>query len=437
MKIKNLVLSGTLLFAISSFAQKEEIKKLSAIYAKVSKTTADLTDYETNLTRLNAMSSTDLDIAYADFFKLIPTIQNLKALGQSPNKADVAALLNPKMIKKLVSSINIIVDGEKALSKKSLTDQLLIDLPSIKNYIFNYAVNLGDEKKYKESSEVLYNVYELDKKDNDKLYYAASYALNGQDMDKALLYYNELKAKKYSGEATYYYATSKASDKEEYFEANKKVRDDYVKLGTHTKPREEKIPSKRGEIFKNIALILTQKGRAKDAIIAISEARNENPDDISLVLTEADLYYKQGDMETYKILVNRALEKNPNDADLIFNLGVVNGAANNNAEAEKHYKRAIELKPDYTNAYINLSELILRADKGFFEKMNKLGTSDKDTKTYNALKIEREANYKKAMPYLEKAVELEPNNEAAKATLLSIYKGLEMSAKVKELKAKM
>ena len=69
--------------------------------------------------------------------------------------------------------------------------------------------------------------------------------------------------------------------------------------------------------------------------------------------------------------------------------------------------------------------------------MNKLGTSDKDTKIYNALKIEREANYKKAMPYLEKAVELEPNNEAAKTTLLSIYKGLEMSAKVKELKAKM
>jgi hypothetical protein len=40
-----------------------------------------------------------------------------------------------------------------------------------------------------------------------------------------------------------------------------------VKLGTHEKPRTEAIPSKRGEIYKNIALILVQKenGRGEES----------------------------------------------------------------------------------------------------------------------------------------------------------------------------
>jgi len=41
------------------------------------------------------------------------------------------------------------------------------------------------------------------------------------------------------------------------------------------------------------------------------------------------------------------------------------------------------------------------------------------------------------LPYLEKAVELEPTNDAAKKTLLSVYNALEMTAQYKALKAKM
>ena len=38
------------------------------------------------------------------------------------------------------------------------------------------------------------------KKDQEKLYYAASYAVNGQDYDLALKHYEELKNLNYSGE---------------------------------------------------------------------------------------------------------------------------------------------------------------------------------------------------------------------------------------------
>ena len=147
-----------------------------------------------------------------------------------------------------------------------------------------------------------------------------------------------------------------------------------------------------------------------------------------------------GDMETYKILINRAIEKKPNDATLVFNLGVVSANAKQLADAEKYYKRAIELDPKYVDAYINLSEILLRADQPIFDEIKKLTTSDKDNKRYDVLNAQRKANFKGVIPYLEKAIEYstkEDTLEAAQKTLLSMYKALDMDDKVKELKAKM
>ncbi len=150
-----------------------------------------------------------------------------------------------------------------------------------------------------------------------------------------------------------------------------------VKMGTHEKPRTEVIPSKRGEIYKNMALILVQNGKTEEAKKAIAEARETNPEDTSLILTEANLYLETKDFDRYKKLITEVLEKNPNDADLVFNLGVISGNAKDAVDAEKYYTRAIEINPKYSNAYINLAALKLERERPIIEEMNKLGTSDK------------------------------------------------------------
>ena len=289
--------------------------------------------------------------------------------------------------------------------------------------------------KNKEAADVLYAVYQLDKKDQDKLFYAANYAGVALDYDKALDYYNQLKALNYSGEGTVYWATNKATKTEENF-SNKSERDLFIKGGTHEKPRDEKLESKRGDIYKNIALILVEKGKTEEAKAAVADARKENPNDISLIVTEADLYLKINDFENYKRLVNEALEKEPNNVDLVYNLGVVSSNANNIEDAEKYYKKALELDPNYFNANLNLAELKLRGDEKLVAEMNKLGTSEKDNKRYEVIKAEREKNFKSVLPYLEKAVELKGDNEPARKTLLSVYNALEMTDKYKALKAK-
>jgi len=436
MRIQHILLASAVLVSVSSFAQKDELKKLKKIYDKETPSANDLTEYKANLDKLSPLATEEGDKVYYNFYKANTAGIEMAILGANPNPAQLEKVLTSKTISDYAVAVNATLEYEKKSGKKVLTDDIDKKIIILKPILVNTAVNFGNVKKYKDAADVLYAVYLLDKKDQDKLFYAASYAVNGQDYESALNYYNELKALNYTGEGTIFWATNKSTKQEESF-TTKAERELFIKGGTHEKPRDEKIESKKGEIFKNIALILVQNEKIDEAKAAVADARKASPDDVSLILTEADLYLKVKDFDTYTRLVNEAIAKDPKNADLIYNLGVISGNANKLEDAEKYYKRALEIDPNYFNANLNLAELKLRADEKFVTEMNKLGNSEKDNKRYEVIKAEREKNFKAALPYLEKAVELKPEDEPAKKTLLSVYNALEMTDKYKALKAKM
>lgn len=437
MNIKQIIIAGTLLVSVTSFAQKDELKALKKIYAKDEIKGSDLVEYKSLVTKAESLATEEGDKVYAGFYKsMIPVLEYLaldKTMTPLQIQMAIAKFVSPKTITELASGLNATLDYEKKTGKKTQTDEINETITSFKPELLNYAIRLGNEKKYKESAEVLYAIFKLDK-DQENLYYAAGYAVNGLDYEKALQYYKELKALNYSGEGILYYAKNKASNQEESYQS-KADRDNLVKLGTHTAPREEKIPSKKSEITKNIALILLQLGRNDEAIAAFTDARKESPDEIGLITAQADAYFKLKDMVNYKKLINEALQKNPNDETLLFNLGVTTANAGQLDEAEKYYKKVIELKPDYVDAYLNLADIILKPDAKLVEDMNKIkGTSAAEMKNYNAIKDERIKLFNKAMPLLEKAHQLDPKNDIVKSNLKSIYNFLELTDKVKALK---
>jgi len=436
MKIKHILLTTTLAMSISVSAQKDELKTLKKIYAKDTPSAADMQEYKAAVAKLETTATEEGDKVYTNFYKCMTPIMDIAALGKDVTPMQLANAFTPKSIENMAIGLNATLDYEKKSGKKIYTDDIMETITSYKPEIVNLAVALSNAKRYIEAGDVLNSLYLLDKKDTDKLFYSASLYVNGKDYDKALKGYEELKKINYSGESTLYFATNKTSKQEEQF-GNANERDLFIKSGSHEKPRDEKVPSKRGEIYKNVALILMEQGKTNEAKSAITEARKMNPDDDSLILTEADLYLKLNDFDTYKSLVNEALAKNPNNADLVFNLGVISANAKKIDEAKTYYKRAIEIDPKYFNAYLNLSEVMLRGDDKYVDEMNKLGTSEKDNKRYEVLKAERNKNFSEILPYLEKAVELEPTNEPAKRTLLSVYNALEMTDKYKALKAKL
>jgi tetratricopeptide (TPR) repeat protein len=441
MKSKYLLLASAFLVSGLTFAQKDELKTLKKIYDKDEIKAKDLTEYKAAIEKSEPLlaNASESDKIYLGFYKsLVPFIEAQEAASRPENRANPQAALikifNANNIFQLADNTSKVVELEKTSGKQVLTKSINEDIADMKPMLLNYAVNLGKQKNYKDATTVLYSLYLLDKTDLEKLYYAANYAVNDKDYDKALTYYNELIKQNYSGERSEYIATSKLSGEEVTF-ASLADREKAVKMGTHEKPRTEQIKSKRGEIYKNVALIYNSKGDVAAATKAVAEARAANPDDLTLAMTQADLYMKSNNVEGYKQVISQVIAKSPNDPNLFYNLGVLAAQANENVEAEKYYKKAIEIDPNYINAYLNLSVLKLNGDTAIVDEMNKLGTSAKDNKRYDELKVKREAIFKSTLPYLEKANKLDPKNEDVYRTLLNVYNYLEMTSEAKALKA--
>ena len=422
MKSKYVLLASALLISVATFAQKDQIKA-----AEKALKAGNAQEAITILDGAEAASAAAPDAEKAQF-QFVKASAHL-ALATKNEDTDANLSAAAKAYQEVLSI-------EKTSGKAKFSAQASTSIIDVKYKLINAAIADSKADKHAAGAKKLYDAYLLDKKDTINLYYAASTYVNAKEYEAAYNAYNELKNLNYSGKGTTFYAVNKVNAEEQIF-STAKERDQMVKLGTHEKPRNEEIPSKRGEIYKNMALILVQNGKVAEAKKAIAEARVANPEDKTLILTEANLYLETKDYDTYKKLITEVLAQSPNDADLVFNLGVISYNAKNLVEAETYYKKAIEIKPDYVNAYLNLAILKLDADKKLFEEIQKLGNSEKDNKRYEVLKKQREAVFTSALPYLEKATELDDTNEEVKSTLLSVYRALEMTEKAKAMKAKM
>ena len=83
MKIKHIVLATTMMVTLSTFAQKEELKVLKRIYAKDVPTTADISEYKSNLSKLESTASEEGDKVYAQFYKCMLPVLEVTVLGQN------------------------------------------------------------------------------------------------------------------------------------------------------------------------------------------------------------------------------------------------------------------------------------------------------------------------------------------------------------------
>ncbi|MFN3909556.1 MAG: tetratricopeptide repeat protein [Flavobacterium sp.] len=411
-----------LLAASFAVAQKDEIKNLQ-------KSIKGGNSQEIE----NAISAAEASVANAtDDFKAQFYYHKLEAKMALVNKN----INKSKNLLDASNALEALENTEKAMGKMKYVTQAKPMKEQLKGELVNGAITDQNAKNYKDAEVKIFKAYSMSPQDTSYLYYAAQFAIGDNNMNKALEHFLQLKKIGFSDIKKVYYAINKETGKEEAFE-NEAMRNISIQAKSHEKPRNGKSESKRGEIVKNIALIYLQNKELDKAKDAFNEAKKANPNDTSLLLTEANMYLELKDYATYKNIINSILVSNPNDPDLFYNLGVISANSGEMDEAEKHYTKAIEIDSKYANAYLNLAVAKLDGEAKIVEQMNSLGNSSADNKKYEELKKVRENIYKAAMPYLEKYVELEPSNEDAIKTLMGVYTALDMTDKYKEAKAKL
>jgi tetratricopeptide (TPR) repeat protein len=358
---------------------------------------------------------------YKGMYDLMGTMANMN----NPAKAQQA-------LTSTIDNFNKVIDLEKDLKKKEYSKEIQEQIyPEIKAQLINSANALGKQSQFAVAVPLYETAYKMDTKDTLNLYNAAAYAVNAKDYDTALKHFQELDRLGFTNKKLSYTAKS-PEGKVEYF-SDIKTRDLYVRTAGYTTPGVHKDPSVRGDIVKNIALIYIQKGETQKALEAMGKARKANPDDTSLLIAEAELYLKTNNTEMYKKLISEAAEKNPNNAELFYNLGVIS-TATDKAEAMKNYERALKINPAHVNANFNMGVVVLDGEKKIVDEMNKPSTSDK---RYEELKAQRNALYRKSLTYFEAAHKADPTNLTVMDAMVGIYQALDMTAEAKAIKAKM
>ncbi len=314
------------------------------------------------------------------------------------------------------------------------SDEAEQGLVQVSGALVESAVADQNDENFEQAAEKLYTSYQIKKDDTIYLYYAAANSLNAQDYDKALEYYEMLRELDFDGSGVQYLATNTETGEQENL-GSKEQQELMVKTDQYSDPVEEKEPSKRGEIAKNMALIYISQENNEKAIELMDEAKAENPDDVMLLQAEADMYYRMDDKEKYNEIMQEVLEKSPDDPAIYYNLGVTTADLGDTEGAIEYYEKALELDPEMDEARMNIVVAILAKERELIDEMNELGMSADDQKKYEELEEERMEIYEEVMPYLEDVIEHDPQNVEAIRTAMNIYSATGNDEKAAEMKA--
>lgn len=154
-------------------------------------------------------------------------------------------------------------------------------------------------------------------------------------------------------------------------------------------------------------------------------------DNMELLGTEIDIYLARKRTNELRDKLKAAIEVAPDNEVLHVVLGQVYEKTGDIENTEKEYLKALEIKPDYEAVNFKLGAYYFNKANEFNKKLNDLPPSEK-TKAKEYEDSVKD-NFKKAIPFLEKAYEVNPD-KAYKQRLFQVYSRLGETEKAAKYK---
>lgn len=193
------------------------------------------------------------------------------------------------------------------------------------------------------------------------------------------------------------------------------------------------------KVYQYLAVANGQLDKNDEMLKYIKQGREKFPEDESLINEEINAYLKlKREAEIIDQIKEMAYKKNDNS---IYSLII--GTIYSNPESELYnidsafvyYNRAIEINPSDENAYINIGSMYIDKSAELYNAANELGFDAESQKKYDKMVAEAKSYDERALPYVEKAYELVPNDNAIKQALRTLYVRLKMMDKAKALES--
>lgn len=261
------------------------------------------------------------------------------------------------------------------------TKKVQENLTKLKGLYISEGSNFYALKNFKEAFNNFKNAIEigqmpqLNHKDTAIYYYAGLSAQLASDFENAIKYYDKAIELNFTSEGTaYYYA----------FDAYKSL------------------------------------NKLDDGVKYLEEGLTKFPKNTNILFSLIQYYVEKGE-DPAKVLtyIDKALIEEPNNATLYFAKGTVYDKLNEPEEAIKSYSKAIEIDPKFFDAYYNYGAVYFNNGVKLVDEANKVPA--KDVEKYEALMAKANLEFKKALPYMEKAYEINNNSKETIEALKNIY----------------
>lgn len=278
--------------------------------------------------------------------------------------------------------------------KNNIEKLVIVQLPSLANDFLSWAAMEFENGNYDKSTIAFEKLLALQKSDiymgnvdTVVIFNTALAAYNAKDFDKAHKYLDEVILLHY-GETTPYLLNYQAYSEEKDLENAEK---------------------------------------------SLREAFEAFPDDDQVLLTMIQFFIDNDKREEAIDYLDLALDDAPENHNLHYAKGVMYMQSEDYDKALESLKKSIELEPDYFNSQYNAGVCYYNKGASMLEAANEI----MDPEEYNKAFEEAKEVFSMAVPYMERARELNPDDMDTLTSLKELYYRLGMTEKYNEVLAKL
>jgi tetratricopeptide (TPR) repeat protein len=185
-----------------------------------------------------------------------------------------------------------------------------------------------------------------------------------------------------------------------------------------------------------IAYERDEKENYENAAKVIQKAKEQFPNDTDFMKQEVSLLIKMDKTAEAKAQLEKAIESESDNADLYFNLGYLNEELGEQDAAIDAYKKALEVDSEHQNSSYNLAVIHYNRAADLIKEANQLGISKADQAKSKKLYAQAAERFKEAIPYMENAVRLHPDNRTLAEITMVAYDRAGMKDKAAEMQKK-
>lgn len=174
-------------------------------------------------------------------------------------------------------------------------------------------------------------------------------------------------------------------------------------------------------------------GDSTQALTALQQGFQKYPDNVSILIELINYYLVKNQSREALEYLDKAKSSDPNNKSFYFAEGTLYDKMGESDNAIKAYNKSIELDPTYFDAYYNTAVVYYNTAVKLMEE----AVNEPDNKKYLEKKSVAEEEFKKAIPYMEKASELNPKDISSLETLKALYYRLKMNEKLEQVNQKL